>query len=71
MHSDNAITMMDGVESAFYIFVLLKELHTQLNNIPIEIYMGNKSLYDVLWSQKYASDKWFRTDIGALKEMLY
>ena len=31
------IAMMDGVESAIYISVLLKELHPQLNNIPIQI----------------------------------
>ena len=30
------IAMMNGVESAIYISVLLKELHPQLNNIPIE-----------------------------------
>ena len=46
------IAMMDGVESAIYIYVLLKELHPQLNNIPIEIYADNKLLHDALQSQK-------------------
>ena len=42
------IAMMDRVESAIHIFVLLKELHPQLNNIPIDIYTDNKSLHDAL-----------------------
>ena len=62
---------MDGVESAIYTSVLLKELHPQLNNILIEIYMDNKFPHDVLQSQKWVSDKHHRIDIGALKEMLY
>ena len=65
------IAMMDGVESVIYISVLLKELHPQLNNIPIETYMDNKSLHDALRSQKHVSHKWLRIDIGALKEMLH
>ena len=63
--------MMDRVESTIYISVLLKELHPQLNNIPIEICTDNKSLHDALRSQKYVSDKRLRIDIGALKEMLH
>ena len=46
------IAMMDGVESVIYISVLLKELHLQLNNIPIETYTDNQSLHDALRSQK-------------------
>ena len=65
------IAMMHGVEPAVYISVLLKELHPQLNNIPIEIYTDSKPLYDALKSQKYVSDKRLRIDIGALKEMLH
>ena len=42
------IVMMDGVESAIYISVLLKKPHPQLNNIPVEIYTDNKSLHDAL-----------------------
>ena len=42
------IVIMDGVESAIYISVLLKEPHPQLNNIPVEIYTDNKSLHDAL-----------------------
>ena len=42
------IVMMDGVESVIYISVLLKEPHSQLNNIPIEICTNNKSLHDAL-----------------------
>ena len=59
---------MDGVESAIYISVLLKELHPQLNN--------NRNIHGqqiTLWcimSQKYVSDKHLRIDIGALKQML-
>ena len=62
---------MHGVEPAIYISVLLKELHLQLNNIPIEIYTDSKRLYDALQSQKYVSDKRLRIDLGALKEMLH
>ena len=62
---------MNGIESAIYIFVLLKELHPQLNNILIDIYTDNELLHDALWSQKYVSDKHSRIDIGALKEMLH
>ena len=65
------IAMMDGVESAIYISVLLKELHPQLNNIPTEIYTDNKSLHDALQSQKYVSDKCLKIENGALKEMLH
>ena len=36
------IAMMDGVESAIYISVLLKGLHPHLNTILIEIYIDNK-----------------------------
>ena len=36
------IAMMDGVESAIYISVLLKGLHPHLNTILIEIYTDNK-----------------------------
>ena len=63
--------MIDGIESTIYISVLLKQLHPQLNNIPIEIYTDIKSLHDALRSQKYVSDKRLRVDIGALKEVLH
>ena len=65
------IVMMDGVESAIYISVLLKELHPRLNNIPMEIYTDNKSLHDALRPQKYVSDKRLKIDFGVLKEMLH
>lgn len=62
--------MVEGVESAVYISVLLKELYPEIKNTPKEIYTDNKSLHDALWSHKHVSGKRFRIDIGASKEML-
>ena len=62
--------MMDGVESAIFMSVLLKELHPQLKTSQYTD-TENKSLHDALWSRKYISDKRPRIDIVALKEMLH
>ena len=44
------IAMINGVESAIYISVLLKELHPQLNKIPIKISTDSIPLHEALWS---------------------
>ena len=43
-----AIAMVEGVESAVYISVLLKELYPEIKNTPKEIYTDNKPLHDAL-----------------------
>ena len=40
--------MVEGVELAVYISVLLKKLYPEIESIPREIYKDNKSLYDAL-----------------------
>ena len=62
--------MVEGVELAVYISVLLKKLYTEIESIPREIYKDNKSLYDALQSHEHVSDKWLKIDIGALKKKL-
>ena len=42
------IAMINGVESAIYISVLLKELHPQLNKIPIKISTDSIPLHEAL-----------------------
>ena len=49
--------MIDSIESAFYVSVLL-------------IYKENNSLHYTLESYKCAADKQIRTDIGALIQIL-
>ena len=50
--------------------MLLRELHPEIKNIPIKIYIDNKYLYDAFQSHKYVSDKCLRTDIGAFRKLL-
>lgn len=50
--------------------VLLKELHPEIKNTPIEIYTESKSLHDALQPHQHVSDERLRTDIGVLKGML-
>ena len=64
------IAKIEGVQSAVYTSVLLKWLYSEITNIPMEICTDKKSLHDALWSHKHVSDKRFRIDIGALKDML-
>ena len=50
--------------------MLLKQLHPEIKNTPIEIYADNKSLHGALQPHKHVSDKRLRIDIVALKGML-
>ena len=54
--------MVKGLESAVHILELLKELCSEIKNIPMGIYTDNKSLHDVLWSHKHVYDKRLKID---------
>ena len=72
------LAVLDGVDSAVYISVLLSELYPKLNSFEIQIdiyiyiyiYTDNKSLHDAIHSEKYVSEKQLSIDIGALKELI-
>ena len=42
------IAKIEGVQSAVYTSVLLKQLYSEITNIPMEICTDKKSLHDAL-----------------------
>ena len=66
------LTMLDGIDSALYIVVLLNELiyDKSEQQIPIDCITDNKWLCDALASNKYVTEKCLQIDIGALKEAI-
>ena len=67
-----ALAVLDGIDSALYIAALLNELiyDKSEEKIPIHCFTDNRSLCNVLASNKYAAEKRLRIDIGALKEAI-
>ena len=66
------LPMLDGIDSALYTAALLNESINDKSEqkIPIHCVIDNKLLCDALSSNKYVTEKRFRTDIGALKEVI-
>ena len=64
------LAMIDGVETALYVNLLLKEFWSAEHVIPIHCITNNKLLYDQLKLSKYVSDKRLKIDISTLKELI-
>ena len=64
-----ALALSDTLDDAVYLMKLLSEVMFNNNcKIPIEIVMGNKSLYGSLFSKKNVIEKCLQIDIAFIKE---
>ena len=64
-----ALALSDTLDDAVYLMKLLSEVMFNNNcKIPIEIVMGNKSLYGSLFSKKNVIEKCLQIDIEFIKE---
>lgn len=69
-----ALSMADGLDSAFCLGYLLSEVifnKPKKNMIPIDVCTDNKSLFENIHSTKVVSEKRLRVEIGSIKEMLH
>ena len=65
------LSMIDGLETAFYLGCILTEIiwqNKRENIMPIESLIDNKSLFDSIHSM--TNDKRLRVDLATIKEML-
>ena len=61
----------DAIDNAYYLSEILSQiLFKNKVNIPIELYVDNKSLYDNVFSVKNVAEKRLRIDIAAIKELV-
>ena len=61
----------DAIDSAYYISHILSQiLFDSKLEIPIELFVDNKSLYDNVYSVKNVSEKRLRIDIASIKELV-
>jgi hypothetical protein len=66
-----ALSLQEGLESAFYYRKLLSNiLGLTSNSIPIIAYTDNKSVQDAIYSTKMVDDKRLRVDIASIQELL-
>ena len=59
--------LLEGVEEAIYIWKMLSEM---CQNVPINIFVDNRSLVEALRSTQLVNNWLLRIDIGALKQTL-
>ena len=65
------LALSDALDDAIYLRKLFSEIMFNDNyDIPIEIIIDNKSLYDALFSKKNVIEKCLRIDIAFIKENL-
>ena len=61
----------DAIDNAYYLGEILSEiLFRHGKDIPIELYVDNKSLHDNVFSVKNVAEKRLRIDIAAIKELV-
>ena len=61
----------DAIDNAYYIGNIISQiLFNGEREIPVELYIDNRSLYDNLFSVKNVNEKHLRIDIAAIKEMV-
>ena len=61
----------DAIDNAYYLGQILSQvLFDNKKEIPIELYVDNKSLYDNVFSVKNVAEKRLRIDIAAIKELV-
>ena len=63
------LAMQEGVDEAIYLQHLMSEVMPQ-EEIPIDIYVDNRSLIDAITSTKLVADRRLRIDIASLKQTL-
>ena len=62
------LALLDCAETAVYIRRIFQEL-CKCDDIPINCYIDNKSLFDALMSKKKVDDRRLRIDVAVLKNM--
>ena len=71
MPKTRKLALSDALDDAIYLRKLFSEIMFNDNyDIPIEIIIDNKSLYDALFSKKNVIEKCLRIDIAFVKESL-
>ena len=65
------MALSDGCDTSYFAVSLAKEMifMKQHNNINIEAFTDNRSLYETLHTTKYILDKRLQVEIAALREM--
>ena len=65
------LALSDGCDTSYFVASLAKEMifTKQHNNINIEAFTDNRSLYETLHTTKSILDKRLRVEIAALREM--
>ena len=65
------MALSDGCDTSYFVVSLAKEMifMKQHNNINIEAFTDNRSLYETLHTTKYILDKRLQVEIAALREM--
>lgn len=65
-----ALALQEGLEDAWFIKSILKELVGKEATLPIEARIDNRSVIDAIHSTKFVNDKRLRIDLAAIKQAL-